>query len=166
MSESPTNGAGRVQLPPARDLQAIVRDAEDAVSRGDASRALGLLREMVAWVGLKPNPAERQRVAGMIRDPALISGLVSLPVTIQRDMQRPGSLVSSPQGDLVVCPMLLAMPLANMNFSRVLITAGQDPLGDMLPLLDARMVLPRARMQARVLDVVEGRAPATPETPT
>lgn len=152
------NGAGRVlNLLQPRDLQTVVRDAEAAVADGDGSRALGLLRELVAWVGIQPNPAERERVAQMIRDPAMISQLVSLPAQIQRNLQAPGQLVDSPQGQLVVANLVLAMPLANLTFSRLKLGMGEDPLADMLPILDARMVLPRARMNPRVMDVLEGK---------
>lgn len=159
MNPTAPNGAGRVQLPPARDLQSVVRDAEAAVAVGDSGRALALLRELTAWVSLRLNPTERERAAGMIRDPAMLGKLVSLPVTLQRVIGENGVPVHHyAKGDVTVAPLLLVMPVGNLQVSPIQLSMGADPLGDMLPLLDARMVLPRERMSPRVMDVVEGKA--------
>ena len=82
---------------------------------------------------------------------------IAVPVQVQMDRSREGAIVpmQTPQGvvDMVLVPLLLAMPVSNLRATRVLQADGKMPfpLQGMLPIMAARLVLPRRRVRPDLL---------------
>lgn len=163
----------RVVLPsgpppaPPRMFLDILRDAEKlCASPGEQGKAVHLLRELLLWAGLSPSPAERERILAFQGNPAHYT---TLPVQIQINQQAPGQIMplNTPQGvvETVVMHMLLAMPLGNLRTSTILGSTGEaaNPCEGMMPVLDARFVLPRQRVAPHVLQQVGLEAKPTEE---
>jgi hypothetical protein len=113
-----------------------------------------LVRELLAWIGLRPSPSETERlVAGRVPP----FDYLALPVTLQIDPSQAGGVFRTPQGDMVAFHFQLVIPAGNFNgVGRIMGAGGQmpNPAEGMLPMIDARFVVPRRRVAQRVLDEV------------
>lgn len=131
-----------------RALPSVIVEAERVLAEGeDASAAL---RELLSWIGLQLNPAERERVKEMRGDP---DRYVALPVVLSINPQAAGGITETPQGEIVFFQWLLTLPMRNLCASRVLGADGQvgNPAEGMLPLIEGRWVLPKGRVAPHVL---------------
>lgn len=93
--------------------------------------------------------------------------LIAVPVEVVADGSRRTELrrVAGPTGtpiDVIVVPMLLAIPTAHVRMTRILTSSGepQHPLAGMLPNAFCRVVVPRERLQRHVIDELETRIAA------
>jgi hypothetical protein len=86
---------------------------------------------------------------------------LALPIHATIDNSRPGQLaqMQTPQGivEMVMVPLVVAIPYANLKTSKVLLANGQmpDPLLGMLPVFEARMVVPKTCLKPEVLAAME-----------
>jgi hypothetical protein len=134
-----------------RALLTVVADAEAALTDADQERYEPLLREILQWVGFRPSPAERERIAQIPgADP---SRYLVMPVMVQINPNAPGGIAPTPQGDVAFFNLQLVLPMANLNATKVLGADGQlqNPAEGMHPLLEARWLLPRGRVASHVL---------------
>lgn len=93
---------------------------------------------------------------------------IAIPVQLAVNAKQPGAVMPMrlPNGqvaDMVVLHFVLTLPFDNLKTSKVLLANGQmpDPLMGMVPLMEARMVLPRARLRPEMLALLEGKTPAS-----
>lgn len=130
---------------PPRALHEIAREAELLLAvQGEVPGAL--VRELLSWVALRPSPSEEARGA--------TADYVVLPVTLQAVQ---AALTNTPQGAVIVFGFQLVVPAANFNaVGRIMGAGGQapNPAEGMLPIIEARFVVPRRRVAQRVLDEV------------
>lgn len=98
-----------------------------------------------------------------------VEDYIALGVQITVNPNQPGAVMPmrTPNGDvvdMVVVPLMLTLPFNNLRQSRVLLANGQmpDPLMGMLPILEARLVLPKTRLRAEVLAAIEGKPVEVP----
>jgi hypothetical protein len=98
-----------------------------------------------------------------------VEDYIAIGVQITVNPNQPGAVMPmrAPSGevvDMVVVPLMLTLPFNNLRQSRVLLPNGQmpDPLMGMLPILEARLVLPKTRLRAEVLAAIEGKPAETP----
>lgn len=90
---------------------------------------------------------------------------LALPVQATIDNSRPGQIaqMQTPQGivEMVLVPLVIAIPYANLKTSKVLLPNGQapDPLLGMLPLFESRMVIPKGCLKPEVLTALESADP-------
>lgn len=136
-----------------RALPSVLSDAQDAVNAGDATASLDVLRELFAWVGYQPNPAEAERLAQQRADPA---EYLALPVVIAVNPQVPGQIAETPQGSMCVFTLQLVMPLGNLRASRLLLQNGhaENPADGMGMVLEGRWLLPRRKVATHVLQAL------------
>lgn len=163
--------------PAPRLLVDVLRDVEKMCAKDDEDivedpalnhRALALLRELSAWVGMSPSPSEKSRIQQFNLDPSLY---VSLPVDIEVNQHAAGGIaqIPTPKGvvDVVFFNLVMTMPLANLNAPKVLLAGGStlpsgagpaaqvaNPAEGALPVFAARWCLPRARVAQHVLQHV------------
>lgn len=106
-------------------------------------------------------PEEQVRVRAQGGDPA---EYVVMPCDIQPNPGQQASLMSVPTQhgpvEVVVFPMLLAIPTGSLRMSRLLDSAGRvpHPLEGCLPMLTgARLVVPRARLAPELVAILDGQ---------
>jgi len=125
----------------------------------ERSGILGEILNGPASDPLAPNAREAAVIAQVApafgQDP---EEYVAIPVMVQIDPTRQGGVgqVQTSDGrlvEMVVVPLMLLLPEASTNHSRVLMANGQmaDPLLGMLPHMEARLVVPAARIKKEVL---------------
>ena len=139
-----------------KDLTTIVATARALLAQEDPSAlpeeesARAVLRDLLVWLDTTPSPREHAQIVAMLADPARY---LALPVVLQINPQVAGGIVQTSQGKMAVFQYLLAMPLNNLKASLILDASGQaaNPANGMIPTLEGRWVLPRARVAAHVL---------------
>lgn len=125
----------------------------------DRSGLLGDILNSIVVDPLAPNAREAAVVAQVApafgQDP---DDYVAIPVMVQIDPTRQGGIgqVQTSDGkfvEMVVVPLMLLLPEASTTHSKVLLANGQmaDPLLGMLPHMEARLVVPAARIKKEVL---------------
>lgn len=101
---------------------------------------------------------EIQRLAAHGRDPA---DYLALPVDILVDPGQPVTIARDPKSGERVCvvPLALILPMGLLVEHRIADAQGQkrSPVDGILPVLDGRMVLPRACLSADGLAFIEER---------
>lgn len=141
--------------PPELSLADLVALAKRILAAPATARtredARTVLTEIVAYLGPEPSPAEAKVLAAAGQAPAAYA---AIPVGLALNPQIPmcAQPVQTPSGpvDMLVAHFALTIPLASLRASTVLGPDGnaQNPLDGIVPMIEGRLLIPRARLSA------------------
>lgn len=125
-------------------LMTVTANARQALASGDDASCREALAALLEWWDFRPSPGEQDAIHQWGKNPGLYA---SVPLSATIAPQIPGQIVPTPQGEMVVYFLQLAVPMSFFKPVRILGADGaENPAGDMLPSFLVRMVLPRARL--------------------
>lgn len=98
---------------------------------------------------------------------------VAVDVNLQQAGPVAVQIMQTPQGmvEMAVVPFALMLPVANLQAPRILLPGQQspDPLSGLIPLMHARLIVPRQRFRGEIVEAIEkasDQASKAPPLPT